>query len=575
MSLYKEILEKVCLAFPKPTSDKIHDAYFIQSIMRALDRVDDLKSNAPILGYREDPTDKHRIQNREVIPESFSTVEWSIQEIIDYLNGLTIWSHPNAQANVVPPTTIPSIVGNLIGAIYNPNMVGIEFSNRVAKAEQEVTRMCARLIGYDADEAVGFFTFGGTGTNLYGVKAGLEKACPGTLRNGLSEQPVIIASDTAHYCKFSVSAWLGIGMDNVVMIPTTRNNEMDIAIFEETLDQLLSQGRKVAAIIATMGTTDSFGIDSLEAIADIRDRLTEKYSLNYRPHIHADAVIGWIWSVFNDYDFGKNELGFSVRTLRRLSDSARKIRHLFRADSLGIDFHKTGFAPYTSSLFLLKNREDLELLNRSEESIPYIRQTQDYSPGIYTLEASRCGAAPLAAMANLLLFGKQGYQSLLGHLVETAEHLRESLEVHENITCVNTYNYGSVTLFRVYPAGVDARRMFELEISDPAYAESLEIHNQLNTRVLEYLSQEALQGRGVALSLTKNYRPSAYGKPIVAIKSYIMSPFTDTSTVETIPAKVLEALETIQAQALQDQAARWSGNGRRVDPDRLETVAKN
>src|SRR5690606_2836816 len=120
-----------------------------------------------------------------------------------------------AQANVVPPTTIPSIVGNLIGAIYNPNMVGIEYSNRVAKAEQEVIRMCAGLIGYQQpDEAAGFFTFGGTGTNLYGVKVGLEKACPGTLRRGITEQPVVIASDTAHYCKYSVSAWLGIGMDN-------------------------------------------------------------------------------------------------------------------------------------------------------------------------------------------------------------------------------------------------------------------------------------------------------------------------------------------------------------------------
>ena len=32
-------------------------------------------------------------------------------------------------------------------------------------------------------------------------------------------------------------------------------------------------------------------------------------------HVHADAVIGWPWSVFNDYDFEANSLGFRPRTV--------------------------------------------------------------------------------------------------------------------------------------------------------------------------------------------------------------------------------------------------------------------
>ena len=60
-----------------------------------------------------------------------------------------------------------------------------------------------------------------------------------------------------------------------------------------------------------MGTTDAFGVDDLDAIADLRDRLVEDYGLDYTPHVHADAVIGWAWSVFNDYDFERNPLGFA------------------------------------------------------------------------------------------------------------------------------------------------------------------------------------------------------------------------------------------------------------------------
>jgi glutamate/tyrosine decarboxylase-like PLP-dependent enzyme len=542
---YKAILEKIRLAFPTPTTDKVHEAYFIHTILRALDQVDELKSSAPILGYR---SENQPSQTWEQIPENFSNVEWAIHQITEYLSGMTVWGHPNAQTNVVPPTTIPSIVGNLLAAIYNPNMVGIEYSSRVGMAEQEISRICASLIGYDPGESVGLFTFGGTGTNFYGTKIGLEKACPGTLAKGIQERVVVIASETAHYCKLSISAWLGIGMDNVIIIPTNENNSMDIAIFEQKLREAIESGAKVAAIVATMGTTDSFGIDPLSEIIEIRNQCVQDYNLEYAPHVHADSVIGWIWSVFNDYDFGKNNLNFSVRTLRRLSDSARKIKHLCLADSIGIDFHKTGFTPYTSSLFLLKKRPDLELINRSEESIPYIKQTAEYCPGIYTLEASRGGAAPLAALANLLLFGKEGYQVLLGHLVEMAEQLRESLEVYPNITCVNTYNHGSVTLFRVYPEGVDAESAFRNEMRNPAYSDQLEQHNELNRKVQKYLYKEALEGRGATLSLTENYRSSSYGKPIVAIKSYIMSPFCTQNTVEAIPAKIQEALAAVQCQ---------------------------
>jgi glutamate/tyrosine decarboxylase-like PLP-dependent enzyme len=545
MSDYKSILEKIRLAFPTPTTDKVHGAYFIHTILRALDAVDELKSSAPLLGYRNGEKTHKAWDN---MPESFSSVEWSIHQITEYLSGMSIWSHPNAQTNVVPPTTIPSIVGNLLGAVYNPNMVGIEYSSRVGLAEQEVSRICASLIGYDPDQSIGLFTFGGTGTNFYGTKIGLEKACPGTLQKGVYERAVVIASETAHYCKLSISAWLGIGMDNVIMIPTNENNSMDMLIFEQKLRESIESGAKVAAIVATMGTTDSFGIDPLPEIVAIRNQCVVDYNLPYTPHVHADSVIGWIWSVFNLYDFGKNSLNFSVRTLRRLSDSARKIKQLHLADSIGIDFHKTGFTPYTSSLFLLKSKPDLELINRSEDSIPYIKQTAEYSPGIYTLEASRGGAAPLAALANLLLFGKEGYQVLLGHLVEMAEQLRESLEVYPNITCVNTYNHGSVTLFRVYPEGLDAEDAFHNEMRNSAHSDNLEKHNELNRKVQEYLYREAMEGRGATLSLTENYRSSDYGKPIVAIKSYIMSPFCTPETVWNIPAKIQEALAAVQDQ---------------------------
>jgi hypothetical protein len=50
-----------------------------------------------------------------------------------------------------------------------------------------------------------------------------------------------------------------------------------------------------------------------------------------------------------------------------------------------------------------------------------------------------------------------------------------------------------------------------------------------------------MAGRGVVISLTDSYRDSSYGEPVTALKSFILSPFTDEEHVETVVDKVLEA----------------------------------
>ncbi len=47
---YRDILKDIRLAFPQPVADPIHNSYFVHSIMRALDQVDELKTHLPMLG---------------------------------------------------------------------------------------------------------------------------------------------------------------------------------------------------------------------------------------------------------------------------------------------------------------------------------------------------------------------------------------------------------------------------------------------------------------------------------------------------------------------------------------------
>jgi L-2,4-diaminobutyrate decarboxylase len=102
-----------------------------------------------------------------------------------------------------------------------------------------------------------------------------------------------------------------------------------------------------------------------------------------------------------------------------------------------------------------------------------------------------------------------------------------------------------VTIFRVYPPGIDTFEIKQHEFEDPAARELLLKHNDYNRRISQYLHDEALAGRGVMLSLTDCYRHTAYGEPIVGLKSFILSPFVDEEHVQAVVDKVLEARDRV------------------------------
>lgn len=531
--------------FPQPVSDRVHDAYVAFSVLRALDRVDELKSAAPLLGSPVTLDFDAARQSR--MPDGAEPLEEVVKDLVKHLEGMFIWGHPNSQINVVSHPSIASIIGVLLASTYNPNLVSDESGRGFSTAEVRATAMAAALVGYDGDRSGGAFTFGGTGCMLYGVKVGLEKAVPGCINTGLTQPAVVLASEHSHACSLNVAGWLGIGQQNVLMIKTHADNSIDVDALGEAARRAIGEGRRIAAIIATMGSTDAFGLDDLAAIHALRDELVTEFSLDYKPHIHADAVIGWAWSVFNDYNFAKNPLGFRGRTVRALAKAHHRIGRLSLADSIGIDFHKTAFAPYISSLVLFRDRNDLQYIFRPRESLPYLFQSGEHHPGLFTLETSRSAAGPMAALANMLLLGREGLRTLLGHIVEMAEVLREALEAHPDLTVLNGENVGPVTLFRVYPPGADTFTIKERERSDASFQTQLATLNQYNRRVFQRVHAEALAGRGVVISMTDCYRQSDFGTPIAALKSYVLSPFTDEERMHDVLTHVLSARDYVDA----------------------------
>ena len=543
---YHNILQAVRCAFPNPWLDPENDARFVAQMTQMLHGVVAKKTASPVLG-KQTKLDYHAAKHTQLAEDGIG-LDAATTELIARSEGLINPTHPDTQRHVVPPTTQSAVQAVTLASLYNANIGWDEYSQRIALAEVELTAMLSHLIGYDAERSDGLSTFGGLGTNLYGVRVGLEKALPDAMQRGLQERAVLVTSDTSHYGRINVSGWLGMGADNIVLIPTTSDNAMCISSLRQRLVELLQQGVKVAAILATVGTTDAFGLDDVQAIVALRDELVAEFKLPYRVHVHADGVAGWAWSVFNDYDFTANPLALHAPLSAALQEVRARVRHMYLADSVGVDFHKSGFAPYISSVVLFKDKQDLQLLSRPHEQISCLFQFGTYRPGLHTLEGSRAGSGVLSGLINLKLFGKQGMRVIVAHLTAMSLLLRQRLQKLGYVVVLNDKNFGFVTLFRIYPDNITIN--WQRECQDVAWRKKLLAVNDYNRRLFSYLYKN---GGEALLSPVDAYRLTDYGEPIIALKSYIMSPFTDATTVAATVDKIAAARAAVPATASTDE----------------------
>ena len=92
MPAYQELVSQLRTAFPAPVSDRVHDAYFVFSFLRALDQVDSLKSAAPMLG--KPMALDYDAARLERIADEPTTLEAVTAQLVRYLSGMFIWGHP-------------------------------------------------------------------------------------------------------------------------------------------------------------------------------------------------------------------------------------------------------------------------------------------------------------------------------------------------------------------------------------------------------------------------------------------------------------------------------------------------
>jgi len=452
------------------------------------------------------------------------------------LAGSVRGGHPHMVKNIIPAASLVGIAAFAAAAPLMGNGVTGEDAGTPLLSEIAVAAGLARLVGYPR-EAGGIFTFGGTGTNFYGLKMGLTKACPDHRRAGIAENVVVIAPQAGHYCHSTCADWGGIGSDRVLLARAHPDQTTDMQDLERVCRRALGEGKVIGCIMVNAGTTSCFGIDDIPAAAELAGRLQREFALPYRPHVHADAVIGWAYSVFNDYAFDANPLGFDSAACARLRAIQARIAGLSAADSFGVDFHKTGFVPYNSSLVMARERRDLEALARDQASMaPLFNGSRAYDPGRFTLETSRSSAIMLATKKTLEALGCEGYQLLLGHAVENGAYLRALLgEIGRcrSLAVVNPLGLGPDTAVRAYPPGTDPAAALRSEIEGGG---PLDTHDRYLDEFAAWLKERADRPDGIPFGYTKAAVFSEGGKRIAALRIYPLSPYAGREHMQELAA---------------------------------------
>ena len=260
---------------------------------------------------------------------------------------------------------------------------------------------------------------------------------------------------------------------------------------------------------------------------------------------------------FKNYDFKTNPLGFSEEVLPYIEKNYNALKGVFYADAFGVDFHKTGFSPYISSTFVYKNAEEFEsLLSRAASA--YLQPRSPYNPLNYTLEVSRAATGSLSGWATLKFFGYEGFQSVLGGILENKVYIKNKIENNSEIVCVNPSDYGLVTLLRVYPTAMDAKVQFEKELKDPAFREDLIKHNQFTHDIGDKLFEWFRSGKKINghctpyLSFSTGFRATDYNRDmkdsqavVYAIKIFPMNVNITTEVMNHVLECILEARDEV------------------------------
>ncbi|MCI9586099.1 MAG: hypothetical protein HFH45_05670 [Bacilli bacterium] len=447
--------------------------------------------------------------------------EETFQQISYLYQNIPNWANPGTMINVIPSVNLVSLAAANVTNSFNSNFAQDTYAGYLIASELEVVKYISDLLGWDYKQSHGIFTFGGKGTNLYATKIALLKADYETKYSGChNSKYFMITSSNGHPCHYQACDWLGIGMDNCIDVPCDTDGQISVKEAEKIIRENLDVGKIFLGYNLNGGSTNELAIDPIKDIYEMNMRIVKDYKLNYIPHIHVDFVLGWVSLFFKDFDFGTRVDNEALFRIKQLKDKAEEIIY---ADSVGIDFHKTGFCPYVSSVFVVKNRDDYFLLDKTKTQSLDEMYYGNFNPYNTSLELTRSGNGPIAALSCLKSLGIHGFQEIFISLFESVAYFRNQLSKNKKICLINNDSLGLATFFILKP-----EEYMDMSIDEIIKLPEKDINKikEFNVNFGKYILEKGKNGLiDFTFTSSRSYKYPGTDIKIGALKMYPMSVF--------------------------------------------------
>ncbi|MFC6952703.1 pyridoxal phosphate-dependent decarboxylase family protein [Halorubellus litoreus] len=356
-------------------------------------------------------------------PRDAAALKDALEGIVD---GSMNPAHPGYIGHMDTMPTTASVLGDLVAAAVNNNMLSAEMSPVFTELEAELTALVATAFGLGAD-AGGVMTSGGSLANLQALAVARNRAFD-VADSGLaatSDRPVAFASAAAHTSLQKSAMLLGLGSDAIVPVETDEHGRMRPAALEDAIARASEVGKRPFCVVATAGTTTTGNVDPLDELATVAAR--------HDLWFHVDAAYGGALA-FADDDRG-------------LLDGIE------RADSVTFNPQKWCYVAKTCAMVLFADREVLDTDFRI--GAPYMRAgEQRRNLGELSVQGTR-HADVLKLWLTFQHLGRSGLAALVEESYRLTALVRDGVAAREELALATDPEL-NVVCFRAAPDWCDS-----------------------------------------------------------------------------------------------------------------------
>lgn len=273
--------------------------------------------------------------------------------------------HPRFLAWITTSPAPAGTLGEMLCTGLNQAPLSFKGGPAATVLEEIVLGWFNTLLGFPAG-AGGTIVSGGTMANLMGLTVARHAHFPEANERGmfgLAKMPVLYVSDQGHMSIARSASLLGLGSDNVRMIPSDDACRMRPDLLRQRIAEDRQAGFAPFCVVGQAGTVVAGAVDPLDELADI--------CAEEQLWLHIDAAYG-----------GAALLTEHGRAL---------LRGIERADSVCIDPHKWFFIPLECGCTLFRNREQQKATFRAKAA--YLGQENPHDLKNTTFVLSRANRA--------------------------------------------------------------------------------------------------------------------------------------------------------------------------------------